>query len=748
MHSTNHALMLPAQSFCCLLSALAALSSMSAMAAQPGVPRPPGLVNEEMWPAPTAEDWKRPVCIDWQRSWDDAVALSKQTGRPILICVNMDGEVASEHYAGVRYRQPDIAKLYEPYVCVVASVYRHTARDHDEHGNRVVCPRLGGVTCGEHIAVEAIAFAKYMDGERVSPRHIMVELDQSKTFDVYYTWDTASVFQTIGDGIRERAVATPPLVRGDRSLLERVASPDSHDRRAVEQAWQQGDAQARREILDAALALGQDAPVEVLRQAMHTLDTDLVQKAMAGVAAARGAGAAELVASALRHATSARNRDALIDALDALGQTSPKARMLASVHRGLAHAHSVLDVDAWQRTLTEAAAPAKIDAYTTAARAEQADQALAVDPRDAGARLQLAESSLLQALAGAPPTTTDRRAVRAYTRLRFVDAQRAARQAQDAGASGWRLHAVQAVAAVNLGDVAKAYDLAELALGEMPQGSNDRISAEVLALFAEARQDAIAKAARAKTDWTPQEVADVHAAYGLLSRHPFGTDVHVANHYDFLQFFGAAASNRVLDDGLARFPASAALHQRLRAQVVAERGADALETEYAERLRAPDAPPALRWFAGYATLVAAEYERRAGDGAKALSTYDRGVALYEQFLEQDPESRAETDHYVAIALGGKARVHLEQGALERAAADIEASLARREASAATLDGLGISTVDTTRALIVKLKSAGNDALAQRLETRLGQLDPALLAPPEYERAVGERRGGRRGRRGR
>src|SRR5262245_65077961 len=102
-----------------------------------------------MWPAADAEGWKKPVLITWQRTWEDAVAVSKETKRPILVCINMDGEIASEHYAGVRYRQPDIAKLYEPYVCVIASVYRHNPRDYDEHGHRILCPRFGSVTCGD-----------------------------------------------------------------------------------------------------------------------------------------------------------------------------------------------------------------------------------------------------------------------------------------------------------------------------------------------------------------------------------------------------------------------------------------------------------------------------------------------------------------------------------------------------------------------------------------------------------------------
>jgi len=726
--------------------AAAGLLLVAAAAAQPGVPRPPGLVNEEMWPAPTAADWQRPVLIDWQRSWEDAVALSQASGRPIMICVNMDGEVASEHYAGVRYRQPEIAKLYEPYVCLVASVYRHTPRDHDEHGNRVPCPRFGGVTCGEHIAVEAVAFAKYMDGQRIAPRHIMVELDQKETYDVYYTWDTASVFAAVRDGIAERAVATPPLVRGDRALLERIASPDSYDRRAVERAWQEGDAAQRRALLDAATALGAEAPVEVLRQALLGLDPDLAAKARQAIPRARGAGAVDLVATALRQPASPAERDALIAALGELGQTSERARMLASVHRGLAHTRSMVDLDGWRRALATAGGEAaSIDAYAAAARAEVAERAARVEPSDAAARTELAATTLLQALAPPAPGVT-RREARTFARLRFADARRLAHEAEQLGASGWRLRAVQAVAESHGGEIAEAYRLAELALHDLPEHADDRLAAEVLALFAEARQDAIAKAAKAKQDWTPAEVADVHAAYSLLARHPFGTDEHVARHYDFLQFFGAAAAKRVLDEGLQRFPTSAPLHQRLRAQVVAEQGPAALEAAYAERLQAEDAPPILRWFAGYATMVAAEYQRREKEFAAALSTYDRAIARYEEFIRLVPEERDGADHYVALALGGKARIHAQAGELDQALADLEASLARREASAATLDGLGITTVDTARVLLTSLKGAGKDDLARDLEARLQALDPALLEPPEYERAVTEQGRGRRGRR--
>ena len=194
-----------------------------------------GVSREKMWPAPTAEDWKKPVRIQWQRTWDDAIAVARETGKPILVCVNMDGEIASEHYAGIRYRDPEIARLYEPYVNVIASVYRHNPRDYDDAGRRIPCPRFGCVTCGEHIAIEPILYERFFDGKRIAPRHVMVELDENggeqfaETYDVYYAFDTQSVFDTIQRGIAERARKPNPERRTDRSLAERVRSRDSQD---------------------------------------------------------------------------------------------------------------------------------------------------------------------------------------------------------------------------------------------------------------------------------------------------------------------------------------------------------------------------------------------------------------------------------------------------------------------------------------------------------------------------------------
>src|SRR5688500_10815456 len=191
-----------------------------------GPPNPPA-DRQGMWPSPTAEDWKKPVLIPFQRTWDDAVAVSKETGKRILVCVNMDGEIASEHYAGIRYREPEISKMYEPYVCVIASVYRHSPQDYDGEGRRILCPRFGSVTCGEHIAIEPGLFEKFFDGQRVAPRHVAVDLEGRETYDIYYINDVASVLKTVKEGA---GPPVPPVVRGDRPIADRVASNDAADR--------------------------------------------------------------------------------------------------------------------------------------------------------------------------------------------------------------------------------------------------------------------------------------------------------------------------------------------------------------------------------------------------------------------------------------------------------------------------------------------------------------------------------------
>ncbi|MBL8749508.1 MAG: hypothetical protein JNK78_10140 [Planctomycetes bacterium] len=716
------------------IAAAATLTCMAVLAAQEGVPRPQGLVPEQMWPAPGESDWKKPVVIQWQRTWDDAVRLSQATKRAILVCVNMDGEIASEHYAGIRYRDPEIGKLYEPYVCVIASVYRHNPRDYDDQGRRIPCPRFGCVTCGEHIALEPLVYEKFLKGKRIAPRHIMVELDGSESYDIYYRWDTASVFKDIADGITNRKVQTVPLVKGDRSLLERLESPDSADRQQVESEFAKATPEQRRAMVAAAIGAGELAPVEILRLAAWGLDPALAQEARKGMVVAKDPGTVNLIAETLRAPLEHEERKELVAALGRFGSTSTYAQALATAHQGLDGTTTSIDTGKWSRALAaQTYAPPASEDLTTAL--EQSDKALAAEPSDPAARLDAAEASLLQAL----DTTSSggrgsaRRTAAARQSL-LSDAERQANLAIAQGATGWRPTALRAIAAFHLGRVPEAHQLAVAAAPDLPPDAPGRVAMEVLALFAVARQHAIVAAVRNKQTWPPQWAADVHAAYAVLAHHPLGRDEHAADHYDFLKFFSSPETDAVLDRALERFPESALLHQRLRDRILERRDPDALEAEYARRLNAPEARPSLSWFAGYASLVAAEQNRRNQRRENALAAYRRGIEHFETYAKRS--GNEDGNHYVAMANAGIARLQLDAGDLPGALASLQLAFRTAPLAAAAVDGLGVTAVQTADMLRARAVETNAQDVVQAVDQALTALPDEALIPPEYERASG------------
>jgi tetratricopeptide (TPR) repeat protein len=205
-----------------------------------------------------------------------------------------------------------------------------------------------------------------------------------------------------------------------------------------------------------------------------------------------------------------------------------------------------------------------------------------------------------------------------------------------------------------------------------------------------------------------------------------------------------AQAAHVLDAGLARFPSSWDLHDRLRGRVFEDRGLEGLEPAYEERLAGLGATPELRWYAGYASLVAAEFDRRAGDSEAAQASYGRAIEHFERAAGDAPGMRDSADHYIALALAGRARMALEQGDLATALDQLLASLERHSEAAASLDGLGLTPVMTAQMLLARLKERGDAERADRLQEALDALDPELLKPPAFEN-LGPARG-RTGRR--
>lgn len=698
--------------------------------AQEGVPQPPGLVPEQMWYAPTAEDWAKPVQIRWQRTWADAVALSQQTKKPILVCVNMDGEIASEHYAGVRYRDPEVAKLFEPYVCVIASTYRHNPRDYDDQGRRIPCPRLGCVTCGEHIAMEPIVYEKFLDGKRISPRHIMVELDGSEVYDVFYTWDVKSVLDTLGDGIKNREIQAQPIVKGDRSLKERILSPDSEDREQIEREFAEADAETKKRMLALGLEGQEDVPIEMLRQAANSLDPELQKQARQGMQLTDEPLAVDLIADTLQTPLPKEERDGLIGALDRFGDQSTHARTLATAHKGLDTGKSAIDGKSWQSVLVGEAYRGAAD-VDLAAQAAARDAALAAKPDDPEARLDVAESSLMQALETHPGTGPGSlRMAQQQRELLCADAERNLELAEQEGASGWRPQALRAVLLAERGDRERAYALAGEAMPVMPADAPGRLAKELLELFAHGRQIAIQQAVRNKDKWPGEWTSDVHTAYSLLLRHPLGTAQHVADHYDFLRFFRSPDTDTVLAEGLKRFPASAQLHERLRAMLLRQGGIDALRRHYDSALEGDDVPATMSWFAGYAELVVAEQHRRRQQPEQAREAYERAIARYAAYAERTGADDGR--HYEAMAHGGLARLALNDDDLQRTFAELQTVFELAPAAAAATDGLGITAMQTAEMLRGKALTAQDEDLAARLDAALEALPDEAYVLPEYE----------------
>jgi tetratricopeptide (TPR) repeat protein len=701
-----------------------------------GDPPPGGVDREAMWYAPTAKDWQKPCLIQWQRTWTDALAVSVETGKPILVCVNMDGEIASEHYAGVRYRQPQITELYAPYVTVIASVYRHTPRDFDDQGQRIECPRFGGVTCGEHIAIETILYEQFFDGKRVAPRHIMVELDGAEVYDIMYAWDTDSVFQAIEDGIAQRERQPKPETRGDRTVLERIASHDSHDREIVESTYLKGDATVRKNMLRAAIKDGQAEQIGLLRLAVFDLDLELNQMARQALAQSPSTKSVDLIVEALRVPLATKERDDLISALARLGKDSPRARALAVVHTGLSNQSEILDTSAWNNALQGSEYPAPEEWRVVEARLQQITAESANRTPTADNQLALALASL--AFAVDPNTSqilsADPRNASKYARLNFEDARRSALEAQQLGADDWSLHAVLALANYSLGDTTTAHQQAELAVRQLPPGETSWNAMAVLDLYAESRRQAIRKAALARQDWPAAWLTELHAAYAVLAQHPLGTEVQVMTHVDFLNSLGAKGqAGRALQAGLRKFPDSWDLHARLRDQVLRERGLEQLESVYESMLAQADAPINLPWFAGYASIVTAEYHRQANRPTEAGQAYDRAIMRYLQSIKQNPDTKQSSSTYLALAHAGLARLALERADFEAAVEQLIASFDRQPEAAATLDGLNLSAIATSTTVMARLKEGGLQTLALRLQAALEKLPPAMFEKPDFEK---------------
>ncbi len=701
----------------------------------PAAQDPAAPTREQIWFSPSAQDWQKPCLIDWQRSFEDALDVSHRTKRPILVCVNMDGEIASEHYAGVRYRQPETARLFEPYVCVIASVYRHTPRDYDNDGSRIPCPRFGTVTCGEHIAIEPQLYERFFEERRVAPRHIMLEAGARESYDVYYALDTGSVLRTIEEGITKREQALPPRVEHDLPLAERLQSRDAKDRAFIERTWREATPEDRRALLARMRSSDGAVQLDVLRMALAGFDLEQVGAARGVLSGlneqAYSEPAVDLLAEALSMPMTEQEREQLLATLARWGPLSMRARTLENVHRSLVKTSAAVDVERWTRELPTSApnADASKDAYRQSADwsvgLSETERRLQRDSEDVAARTVLATKFLDAML--------DPQTPRGARELYRADCRRNAEQALALGGSGFDLHAALAVTADQEGRREEALEHALRALESNPSEGVGARAVAVLEIVGRQRARQVQRAWREKREWPAEWMADLNSAYEVLARHPLGRVDHVCAQVDFLTWIGAkAGALAALERGMQRFPGAGELHERLRWRILRDQGVDALIPHYEQLGAAHPEWPDLDWFKGYAALIQAEHERRERKPDAAGASYAHSQAAFQRAIDARAEVGPSAQHYIALAQAGLARMAFERGENERAAQLLLSSWQESRSSAGALDGLGLSSVATAKALLDGAGPAGAE-WAQRLAAALERLDPSALEPPEFER---------------
>ncbi len=526
----------------------------------------------------SAADRARPPLIAWQRSLDDAWALVQTTKKPLLICVNMDGETASESLAWKRYRDPDFAALTRGFVCVLASPDRHTARDHDDQGRRLVDPRFGRLVCSEHIDIEPALYDRFFDGRRVAPRHVGVAPDGTVLFDIYLVNDLG----VIDDALKAHGkvdVAMPDPASMDEAAL--LASPAAGVRDALEARFAASSDADRARLAGLAIVAGREVRhPELVRLALRDPVAAVRAAGAAALASAGDARELDLAREAFRVAFGdARATKALLAWLERATKSAAnddlrkQATQEHALQAGLAARSTILDVAAWSTALSRGkppeppAAPGERDALDeqlgdiSRAHGKGDDAALDVE----AARLTLRYAEATRA-AGDDPT------------FLFDDAIAAAKRAMDAGSEDPWAPAVAASASFQIGQGDAALAFAVRALPGLIAHASSRLAMDVLALFARLRTQTIYDAMRAGNAIDAAQVSDVRAAYQVLFRHAASGEEQLAAGLDWLDVVGGwGLEAELVRDALRRFPTSPAIHERLRGQILRDEGAAALE---------------------------------------------------------------------------------------------------------------------------------------------------------------------------
>jgi tetratricopeptide (TPR) repeat protein len=665
-----------------------------------------------------------PPLAPFQRSLADALLLVERTGKPLLVCVNMDGENASEELAWYRYRDPAFTDLMHGFVCVLASPDRRQIDDHDDRGRRLPDERFGRIVDREHIDIEPALYARYFSGTRAAPRHVAVASDGTILFDIYLVQDLDVIDAALAKhGVRadER-----PRPAEDLSLDQLLDSPEHAHRAHLESYFVEADVTRRLQLVRAALEPTRAAShPELVRLALFDPDARVRTEGVAQVATRPGAVTSDMVLRALSlTAPGSEAHRAVLAGLRRFTQVRPDALVPDGSGLDRAWAERALVVRAGAQQASRSVDPERVAARLAVAPA-------LTDTTGSAADLELAIAALKQVerVLDGDPNDPELLAWYAAACLRcgramlatggsplffFQDAKTYAERAGDAGL------AHLAWACWLLSDFDGAGAAAEGALPDLLDRAEQPLALEVLRVFARTRTATIYDAIGANAELRPEHVADVLAAHRAIEFYP---SANTADALERISFLGALElwrdQSTAIDAAVRRDPSSTELHAWLRSVALRDVGSRGVADVYARLADDLDGAAVTRWYHGVAELFAAEHGVRVRSVDAALEAYDNCVRVFDAAVASEPAYVGSASHYAALARAGAARVLADVGRWDAAVTGLEQAFERAVGAPAALDsrdGLGVTPRAAVGLVRARLEAGGADVvLIERLD---------------------------------
>ena len=139
----------------------------------PQQPPPPAAPKAPVSPAKAA---LAETQVEWVASFPEALRLSRESKKPILVAFNMDQEIANDQMVKDVYRDRKFVEKSRKFICVIASIGKHDEVATDAGGSE--CSRFGKIGCADHKECEIRAREALLGGtDVIAPQHVVAASD-------------------------------------------------------------------------------------------------------------------------------------------------------------------------------------------------------------------------------------------------------------------------------------------------------------------------------------------------------------------------------------------------------------------------------------------------------------------------------------------------------------------------------------------------------------------------------------------